>query len=82
MNGYGKQIFIGVAIIVLGAVIIGAGSLTIANSMDLNTQTVKVEALEGHVADNTKKTDSIDVMQKQVDIIEKNVGKILDKLNR
>lgn len=82
MNGYWKQILVGVAILVLGAVIIGAGSQTIANSMILTSQGVKVENLELDVADNSKKTEGIDVMQKQVDIIEKNVGKILDKMDK
>ena len=79
-NGWVKPILVGVAIAVLAAVIIGAGSNTVANSLSLSRQEVKVSTIETSVADNTKKTEGIDVMASQINDIKQDVGKILDKM--
>jgi hypothetical protein len=77
-----KPIFIGVAVLVLGAAIIGSASNTFSNSIALTSQEVKVENLESHVAANTKKTEGIDVMATQIDIIMTNVSKILERMDK
>jgi NhaP-type Na+/H+ and K+/H+ antiporter len=81
-NGWLKQVGIGVAIVVVSAVIIGAGSNTIANSMILTKQEVKIEVIETHAENNTKRTESIDVMAEQIKDIKEDVGKILEKLDK
>ena len=43
---------------------------------------VTVADIKEDVDANTEKTSGIDVMQKQLNIIERDVGKILDKLNK
>jgi len=82
MNGWGKQILVGVAILVLGAVIIGSGGATISNTVAQAGTQITVDQLKTDVAENSAITSGIDVMQKQVDTIEKNVGKILEKMDK
>jgi hypothetical protein len=81
-NGYVKPIGIGVAVIVLATAILGSASNTIMNSVDQRGVEVEVAHLKQEVEENTERTEGIDVMQKQVDIIEQAVGKILEKLEK
>ena len=81
-NGWLKTLSVTVAGIVLAAVIVGAGATSIATSVNQRGLEVKVENVTADVDANTTRTEGIDVMQKQVDIIERDVGKILEKLDK
>jgi hypothetical protein len=80
-NGKGSvwaTIGVGVAIIVVAAAVLGSASL-------VNSQgklEVKMTTIEKDVDANTEKTEGIDVMQRQLNTIERDVGRILDKLNK
>ena len=80
-NGNGSiwvTIGCGVAVLITAAAILGTAS----TAGEQGKLKVRVTNIEADVDVNTKRTDSLDVMQKQVDIIEQNVGKILDKMDK
>ena len=68
----------GIAVIVIAAALLGS----FAEAGDQGKLEVTVAEVVKDVAANTAVVQGIDVMQKQVDTIEENVGKILDKLNK
>ena len=68
----------GVAVVVTAAAILGS----VSEAGDQGKLEVTVIELKADVKSNTEKTSGIDVMQKQLTIIERDVGKILDKLNK
>ena len=81
-NGWVKPLSIGVATFVLGAAIVGAASNSISNSIEQGKMEVIVSTIKEDVDANTERTDGIDVMQKQLTIIERDVRKILDNQNK
>ena len=81
-NGWVKPILIGVAIFVLGAVIVGSGTATIANTVAQGRTEVTVSTLKEDVDENSKKTDGIDVMATQISGIQSDVREILDKMDK
>jgi hypothetical protein len=81
-SGWVRPVGIGVAILVLATAIIGSASNTILNSVNQRGTEVSVAAIKEDVAENTAKTEGIDVMASQISDIKKDVGKILEKLNK
>ena len=81
-NGWVKPILIGVAIFVLGAVIVGSGTLTLANTVARAGTEVEISSLKEDVDENTKRTDGIDVMASQINDISEDVGKIREFLEQ
>ena len=81
-SGWAKPILIGVAIFVLGAVIVGSGTATIANTVAQGRTEVTVSTLKEDVDENSKKTDGIDVMATQISSIQSDVKEILDKMDK
>jgi hypothetical protein len=81
-SGWVRPVGIGVAIIVLGAAILGSASNTILNSVNQRGTEVAVANLKEDVDENTVKTEGIDVMAEQISDIKEDVGKILEKLNK
>jgi peptidoglycan hydrolase CwlO-like protein len=82
MNGYGKQILVGVAVLVLAAVIIGSGGTTISNTLAQAATEVTVDQLKEDVAENSAITSGIDVMAEQISDIKDDVKKVLDKMDK
>ena len=78
-NGnFWTTIGVGVAIVVTAAAILGSASTMNGQSkLEVTVATIKED-----VDANTERTSGIDVMQKQLTIIERDVGKILRKLER
>ncbi len=81
-NGWVKPVLIGVAIFVLGAVIVSSGSATFSNTVARRGTEVTVSALKVEVAENSKAVQGIDVMASQITDIKGDVRKILDKLDK
>lgn len=80
-NGNGSvwaTIGVGVAVIITAAAILGSAStMNGQGKLEVTVATIKED-----VDANTEKTSGIDVMQKQLNIIERDVGKILDKMEK
>ena len=81
-NGYTKAIMIGVSIIVLGAVVIGAGGGTIKNTIVNAAQQIDVDNLKAAMAEQKADIAKIPVMDERIKDIKEDVGKILDMLNK
>lgn len=79
-NGWLKPVFIGVAILVCAAAIVGAGSNSISNSVNQRGIEVKLEAVEKEVIEQGKAVSKIDVMDERIKDIKDDVRKILAKL--
>ena len=81
-NGWVKPVGIGVAIFVLGTAIVVSTGNTFNNSVARAALEVTVDTIKEDVAVNTEVVQGIDVMQRQMDTIEENVGKIWEKLDK
>lgn len=80
-NGWIKYL-IGVAILVTGAVIIGSGTTTIANTVGQKVLEVQVSTNTGEIKEQKDAVSKIPVMAVQISEIKEDVGKILDKLDK
>ncbi len=81
-NGYTKAIVVGVAILVLGAVVVGAGGGTIKNTIVNSAQQIEVDNLKQDMAEQRADIAKIPVMDERIKDIKEDVGKILKKLNK
>ena len=81
-SGWAKPILIGVAIFVLGAVIVGSGTATIANTVARSGMEVQVSTLKDTVDEQKTNVAKIPVMAEQISDIIGDVGKILEKLDK
>jgi hypothetical protein len=81
-NGYLKPIVVGVAIFVLGAVIVSAGGGSINNTIVNSQQQVQVDNLEADMAEQKASVAKIPVMDERIKDIKEDVGKILQALEK
>ncbi len=81
-NGLLKPILVGVAILVLAAVIIGSTSTTVANSIDQRGMQVELKAVKERVDAQSASVAKIPVMDERIKDIKEDVGKILEALNK
>jgi hypothetical protein len=81
-NGWVRPIVVGISVLVLGAVIVGAGGGTIKNTIINTAQQVQVDALKEHVAEQRAAVAKIPVMDERIKGIQEDVGKILRKLEK
>ena len=81
-NGWLRPILIGIAIMVVGAAIVGSTSNSFNNSINQRGLEVKVEDLKEDVDEQKEAVKRIPVMAEQIKDIKNDVGKILDKLNK
>ncbi len=81
-NGYFKSILIGVAILVLGAAIVGSASNTISNSLNQRGLQVEVVILKEDIAEQKANVAKIPVMDERIKDIKEDVGKILKALEK
>ena len=81
-NGYTKAIVVGVAILVLGAVVVGAGGGTIKNTIVNSAQQIEVDNLKSDMAEQKADIAKIPVMDERIKDIKEDVGKILEMLNK
>ncbi len=81
-NGWLKPILVGVAILVLGAAVVGSAKNTFSNSLAIGKQEVKVGVLEAGVAEQRAAVSKIPVMDERIKVIQRDVRKILDKMDK
>ena len=81
-NGWVKPILIGVAIMVVGAAIVGSTSNTINNSINQRGLEVKLDGVKENVNEQREAVKRIPVMAEQINDIKGDVGKILEKLDK
>jgi Tfp pilus assembly protein PilN len=81
-NGWLKPIMIGVAIVVLSTVVVGAGGGTIQNTITNHEQQVQVDALKSQVDEQRQSIAKIPVMDERVKGIQEDVRDILDALKK
>ena len=81
-NGYTKPIVIGLSILVLGAVVVGAGGGTIKNTIVNSSQQIEVDNLKQDMAEQKADIAKIPVMDERIKDIKEDVGKILEMLNK
>jgi ABC-type lipoprotein release transport system permease subunit len=81
-NGYMKAIVVGVAVLVLGAVVVGAGGGTIKNTIINTAQQVEINQHKEDMAEQKADIAKIPVMDERIKDIKEDVGKILEKLNK
>ena len=81
-NGWVKPVLIGVAIFVLGAVIVGSGTTTIANTVARAGMEVQVNELKADVDEQKANVAKIPVMDERIKDIKEDVGKILNVLEK
>ncbi len=81
-NGWVKPVIVGIAIFVLGAVIIGSGTSTIANTVGRNVLQVELQAVKERVDEQRASVAKIPVMDERIKDIKEDVGKILEALNK
>ena len=81
-NGWLKPILIGVAILVLGAVIIGSTSSTYSNSMAIGIQSVQLAEVKDDVDEQKANVAKIPVMDERIKDIKDDVKKVLDWIER
>jgi hypothetical protein len=79
-NGVAKAIIVGVSILVLGAVVVGAGAGSINNTIVNNTQQVEVDSLKQDMLEQKASVAKIPVMDERIKDIKDDVGKILQAL--
>jgi hypothetical protein len=79
-NGYAKAIIVGVSILVLGAVVVGAGAGSITNTIVNNTQQVEITGLQQDMLEQKASVAKIPVMDERIKDIKDDVGKILQAL--
>jgi uncharacterized membrane-anchored protein YhcB (DUF1043 family) len=81
-NGWVKPVIVGVAIFVLGVVIVGSTTSTIANTVGRNVLQVEVKTLKEDVDEQKANVAKIPVMASQITDIKADVRLILEKLNK
>ncbi len=81
-SGMTKLIVVGVAIVVLGAVVVGAGAGSINNTIVNNTQQIEVNALKADMAEQKVNVAKIPVMDERIKDIKDDVAKILRKMEK
>ncbi len=81
-NGLVKTLVIGVAVLVLAAVIIGSGTSTIANTIGRNVLEVEINTVKQRVDEQATNVAKIPVMDERIKDIKEDVGKILEALNK
>ena len=81
-NGYTKAIVIGVAIFVLGTVVVGSGGGTIKNTIVNSAQQIEVDNIKQDMAEQKADIAKIPVMDERIKDIKEDVGKILEIINR
>jgi hypothetical protein len=81
-NGMTKLIVVGVAIVVLGGVVLGAGGGTIKNTIVNTAQQIEVDNLKDDMQEQKASVAKIPVMDERIKDIKDDVAKILDKLNK
>ena len=81
-NGWVKPILIGVAIMVVGAAIVGSTSNTINNSINQRGLEVKLDGVKENLNEQKEAVKRIPVMAEQIKDIKDDVGKILEKLDK
>jgi hypothetical protein len=81
-NGMTKLIVVGVAIVVLGGVVLGAGGGTIKNTIVNTAQQIEVDNLKADMQEQKASVAKIPVMDERIKDIKDDVAKILDKLNK
>ncbi len=81
-NGYTKAIVVGVSILVLGAVVIGAGGGTIKNTIVNTAQQIELDNVKDDMSEQKADIAKIPVMDERIKDIKEDVGKILDMLNK
>jgi hypothetical protein len=79
-NGYAKAIIVGVSILVLGAVVVGAGAGSINNTIVNNTQQIEVDNLKQNMLEQKASVAKIPVMDERIKDIKDDVRKILQAL--
>ena len=81
-NSWTRPLLIGLAVLVLGAAVVGSTSNTIANTVGIGRLEVKVETIKEDVDENSEVVQGIDVMAEQINDIKEDVGKILEALKK
>jgi hypothetical protein len=81
-NGMTKLIVVGVAIVVLGGVVLGAGGGTIKNTIVNTAQQIEVDNLKADMQEQKASVAKIPVMDERIKDIKDDVRKILEKLNK
>jgi hypothetical protein len=81
-NGWLKPVIIGVAVLVLGAAIVGSASNTFSNSVTQRGLEVSLESVRKHVDEQRLAVAKIPVMDERIKDIKEDVKKILEALDR
>ena len=81
-SGWLKPIVIGLSVLVLGAVVVGAGGGTIKNTITNHEQQVQVDALKERVDEQRQSIAKIPVMDERIKGIQEDVRDILDALKK
>jgi hypothetical protein len=81
-TGYTKAIVVGVAILVLGGVVLGAGGGTIKNTIVNSAQQIEVDNLKQDMLEQKVNVAKIPVMDERIKDIKEDVGKILNALEQ
>jgi hypothetical protein len=81
-NGYMKPVVIGVAVFVLGAVIVGAGGTSVKNTVVNHEQQVQIDTTKEDMAEQKAAVAKIPVMDERIKDIKEDVAKILEALKK
>lgn len=81
-NGWLRPILIGIAIMVVGAAIVGSTSNSFNNSINQRGLEVKLDGVKENLNEQKEAVKRIPVMAEQIKDIKDDVGKILEKLDK
>ncbi len=81
-NGMRNAIIVGVAILVLSTIVIGAGGASVNNTMVNNTQQVEISTLKADMLEQRVNVAKIPVMDERIKDIKDDVGLILRKMEK